>query len=475
MTARIGMALIVRDAATTIEACLASFARHVDHVAILDTGSTDDTPQLAAVLLEQIDGLDYTLKRGDWPGDFAEARRQAEQLLPPDLDWIGWADADDEIHGAEHLRQLADQAPPDISALVFDYDYAQDENGQCVCRLKRERLVRRGHGHWDGRVHEAQTIQGLVQQVPAGLVEWRHRKPLDQAGASNTRNLRILRAWVKAEPANPRVLMYLGTELMARGQWKPAIRYLRRYLQQVTTWDEERAQVHRKLAVCLANTGDPRGAVRVALDALAVLPSWPDSALTLAEAHYELREPAKAVHWAQVVLAGGTPDTLLIINPLDYLVQPHVVLAGAHAALGDTDRAIHHAEQVLAVQPGHPAIRNAYEGWRAGRKREQTASTFLACAEMLVQHDEQLKALDVLRSVPYYAIDHPRVVALRSALRERIDPLMDAAGYAERYRTGGTKPEDMTRSATSTSWRSATASPGCAFLLMGLEEQAAAA
>jgi Tfp pilus assembly protein PilF len=201
--------------------------------------------------------------------------------------------------------------------------------------------------------------------------------------------------------------MYLGTEQMARGQFRKAIPYLRRYLKQLTGWDEERAQVHRKLAVCLAQTGDAAGAVRVALDALTVLPSWPDSALTLAEAHYELREPAKAIHWANVVLAAGVPDTLLIVNPLDYLVQPHVVLAGAYAALGDTEQAIGHAEHVLRLQPGHATILPAYRGWLVGRKREHTASTFIACAQMLIGHDEQLKALDVLRSVPHYAIDEP--------------------------------------------------------------------
>jgi hypothetical protein len=60
------------------------------------------------------------------------------------------------------------------------------------------------------------------------------------------------------------VLGYLGTEEMARGELDEAEGYFRRYLDEKTGWDEERAQVHRKLAQVLmaqGRTGDA-GATR---------------------------------------------------------------------------------------------------------------------------------------------------------------------------------------------------------------------
>ena len=130
-----------------------------------------------------------------------------------------------------------------------------------------------------------------------------------------------------------------------------------------------------------------------------------------------------------------------------------------------------HAEQVLAVWPDHPAIGPAYQQWRAVRKRDQTAQTFLACADMLAQHDEQLKSLAVLNSVPVYAIDHPAIVARRSELRERLDPLFDPEGYARHYRSA-TKLEDMTPDDRVMVLGDAL--PRAGFLLTGLREQAEA-
>jgi tetratricopeptide (TPR) repeat protein len=429
----LSLCLIARDEEATLPHLLASVEGAFDEVILVDTGSRDSTirtfrmwaGQETRRAAERGEMFSFMVQAFEWRDDFAAARKHADALATGD--WIVWADADDVIRGAENLRPLAAQAQPDLAAYVAEYNYARDEHGNCICRLRRERLVRRFRGFWAGRVHEAQRIEGgSVAHVARDVLEWWHHKPLDHTVAANGRNLRILRSWVKDEPENPRVLMYLGTEELARHRTDRAIGYFRRYLKLKTGWDEERAQVHRKLAIALDQRGRHDEAIATALEAVRLLPTWPDSYLTLAEQHYALREPDKAIHWARQVLEHGVPETLLIINELDYQLAPHVILAGAHGALGDLDAAIEHAEHALELDPGHPAVGPAYMGWRARRKREQTARTFLAAAEMLVTHDEQLKARAVLDQVPHFAIDHPAVVAMRSQLAERIHTLEHA-------------------------------------------------
>jgi tetratricopeptide (TPR) repeat protein len=470
---KIGLAVIARNEAATLPGLLASIKGAFDQVVLVDTGSTDGTTDLFQEWAAQQDGLITTCQHFDWVDDFAAARIYADSLFHPTIEWFAWADCDDELHGAQHLRQIAAAAPPDLAAYVARYDYAQDSEGRCVCTLQRERLVRRGAGTWEGRVHEAQSLAGPVQAIDPALVEWRHRKPIEQATTSNDRNLRILRKWVRDEPDNSRVLMYLGTELLTRGDAKAAIRWYRRYLKQEPGWTEERAQVHRKLALAYIATRQPDKAIETALQALRLLPSWPDSALTLAEAHYELREIEKAEHWARHALAQGMPATMLIVNPLDYTVSPLVVLAGCASARGDVDEAIGLAEQVFAAQGAHPALVAAYPRWLTERKRDSTASTVLALADLLIAHDEQLNALTVLEAAPHYVRDHEQVVALRSMLRERLTPLYEPAGYLDRYQTGGSKPEDMTPDAQVIELGDHL--PRCAFLLRNLDEMAAAA
>ncbi|MGH2716655.1 MAG: glycosyltransferase [Thermoleophilaceae bacterium] len=464
----VGLALIVRDEEASLPTLLASVDGAFDQVVLCDTGSRDRT---IAVFEEW--ASDQSLKLGskvvtfEWTDDFAAARNFADSHLV--TDWTSWADADDQLRGAENLRALAAEAPDELLGFVANYQYAHDQHGNVLCSLKRERLVRRGASEWGGRVHEAQLVRGQMSEVGSDVVEWVHGKQPDE-GKSNTRNLRILRKWAKDEPTNPRVLAYLGTEEFTRGKPKRALPYFRRYLKLKTGWDEERAQVHRKLAICLGTLGEHRKAIATALEAIDLMPAWPDSYLTLAEAYHLEGEFAKSAEWAREVLRRGAPNTLLIINPLDYSFQPRLLLASALGGLGRVDEAIEMAEEALAIIPDHPPLREGYADWIGQRKREATARTWVAAAQQLVSHDEQLKALALLEdTVPYFARDHAMVVAARSELRERLAGLLEPDAYADHYRTGGSKPEDFVPDDRVEPICNAL--PRCRFLLEGLCEQ----
>lgn len=454
----VGLSLIARNEAENLPRLLRSIEGAFDRVVLLDTGSTDDTVEVFSswALRQETDGWGFDVAEFEWCDDFAAARIAADRLLytgtTEDLaepvvalcDVGCWADCDDTIEGAQNLRGLAASMPSSVAALIADYIYARDHLGNVVCTLKRERLVRAGHGEWVGRVHEAQLIHnGACMPVDPRTVKWVHHKGPD-AAPSSPRNLRILRAWVKEEPENPRVLAYLGTEEAAMGRHKRALGFFRRYLKTPADWDDERAQVHRKLVSCLIALDRAEEAMTVALDAFRVHPGWTDNFLSMAEACYSLGEHEKAIHWAKEVLRRGQPDTLLILGPLDYVLQPRVVLAGALGALGRIEEAVEVASEALRIMPDHGDLQRAMAHWRSVLKREQTAQTWAACAETLIEHDEQAKALVVLeQTVPYYADEHPRIVGVRSQLRERLAWVDDPDAYAHHYETGGSKEEDM--------------------------------
>jgi len=451
----IGLALIVKDEEESLPTLLLSIAGAFDQVVLVDTGSTDRTVEVFQEWACKQTGMIYKVARFTWVDDFAAARAHADSLLT--TTWTCWADADDRLEGAGNLRQIAAQAPDEVAAFVFDYAYAHDQHGNLICNLRRERLVRRGHGEWAGRVHEAQLVNGASQLVDPGVARWVHAK---RAHEPSDRNLRILNSWHEADPENSRVLMYLGVEEAARGNHEVAVRYYERYLSLLTGWDEERAQVHRKYACSLLALGRAQDAVETALAALMVIPHWPDSYLTLAEACYHLGEYEKAAAWARDVLRLGMPDSLLILNPLDYTFSPRIILAGALGTLGDIEQAITVGDEALALVPGHPDLQAAHLQWRRKRKTDQTAATFCGSARLLVSHDEPLKALALLDAVPHYAADHPDVVELRSLIRERVRPLLtDAAAHYESDTEDGMTDEF------------AASLPRAEFLRRGLTEQ----
>lgn len=462
-SARVGLALISKNEAERLPNLLNSIAGCFDRVVLLDTGSTDDTVKVFTdwCLDEHARGK-FTSQVGhvQWDDDFSRARIQADHLLvygspmldnehgDPLVDWRCWADCDDVIVGAENIRNLCATAQPGTVAYMVDYDYAQDPtNGACLSYLRRERLVKVGHSEWFGRVHEAQIIRGgAIQMLAPDVLLYRHNKQInaESAGSSNTRNLRILEKWLVDEPENPRVLGYLGVENALQDKHEVAISYYNKYLSLKTGWDEERAQIHSRLASSLMALERFEDSITVALDAFRVLPQWPDTPLRLAEAYLALGDNVKAEYWASSAMAMGAPQgTLLIVNPLDYTYQPRKLLAGALAAQGRVQEAVSIGKDALSIYVEH-GLYGAMQGWQADLKREHTASTYCMAADQLIAHDEQLKALTLLTEcVPVFAIDHPAVVAKRAFLRERIAWAFKPVDYTIHYEVGGSKPEDM--------------------------------
>lgn len=451
----IGLAIIALNEEESLPTLLVSIEGSFDRVVLLDTGSTDKTKDVFTAWARAQSGMTYSVGDFEWVSDFSLARIAADELLlgtgeTPLVDWKCWADCDDTIRGAEQLRKIVNNAPAEVLALVFGYDYAQHpETGITVCHLRRERLVRAGHGKWIGRVHEAQTIDGPISVVPDEVVQWvHHKQALDEnaAIASNERNLKILLDWAIEAPNDPRVLGYCGKELAAHDEHDRALEFYERYMQQPIGWSDERAQTYRHYARSLFALNRPVDDIeRLALEAMREHPRWPDTWLTLAECSLLREKLDNGVFYAQRALELGCPfDSMLIVNPLDYTAYPHRLIAGALGQGENFDEAIKHAELSLQINTGDAQLRQMWAGWKFGAKRIRTADTYAMCAEQLIAHDEQLKAKTLLEEcVPYFATDHPRIVQLRMFLRNRLAWVEDPEAFEDHYNTGGSKPEDF--------------------------------
>src|SRR3954447_25854590 len=204
----IGLALIAKDEAEVLPHLLATIAGAFDQVVLLDTGSTDGTSELFAdwVAREQLP-LGYVVERFAWRDDFAAARNAADALL--ETDWECFADCDDEIRGAEHLRAIAGNAPADCAEIRAFYGTAPEVAENLLAagispRALKERLHRRGTAEWTGRCHEFKhlTVPATIRRISADLVQWVHRRsPAEERSAA--RDMPICREWIRCEPDNP--------------------------------------------------------------------------------------------------------------------------------------------------------------------------------------------------------------------------------------------------------------------------------
>ncbi len=80
--------LIVRDEACVLGTCLGSIRDVVDEIVVVDTGSADDSVEIAR-------SFDALVERQAWTDDFAEARNKALDLAS--CEWILYIDADEEL------------------------------------------------------------------------------------------------------------------------------------------------------------------------------------------------------------------------------------------------------------------------------------------------------------------------------------------------------------------------------------------
>ncbi|WNJ97036.1 glycosyltransferase family 2 protein [Vibrio ruber] len=90
----LAVALIVKNEAKHLEACLKTVQGWVDEIVILDSGSSDETEQVARQFTDKF------FTNIDWPG-FGPQRRLAQSYV--ESDYVLWLDADERV--TPELRQ----------------------------------------------------------------------------------------------------------------------------------------------------------------------------------------------------------------------------------------------------------------------------------------------------------------------------------------------------------------------------------
>lgn len=206
-------ALIVRNEARCIRRCLDSVRPWVDRMVVVDTGSTDGTPDLARSAGAEVHHL-------DWPNDFSAARNHSLGLA--DADWTLVIDADEWIEaGGESLRNWI-AGPRRLGVIRID---SEAEGGGT--RNWITRLLPRG-ARYRGRIHEQ-----VVSDLPRERIDLHlgHDGYLEtQLAGKRDRNRPLLLADLADHPDDPYILFQLGAEAEGRDDHEAAIDWYARSL-----------------------------------------------------------------------------------------------------------------------------------------------------------------------------------------------------------------------------------------------------
>ena len=217
---RVSLCLIVRDESANLGACLDSAAGLADETIVVDTGSTDDTREIA-------------LRRGarvhefPWCDDFAAARNEA--LRHATGDWILSLDADDRIVPVSHSRLkrlLATLDGENIGYLMRVVSPAPD--GGPLFDVFHPRLFRRRDDvRWKYCVHEQigpsiQRSGGRLDITDIAILHTGYLRGVDIA-AKLQRNLRLMDKELERSPFDGFMLGCRGGTLVDLGRAAEAL------------------------------------------------------------------------------------------------------------------------------------------------------------------------------------------------------------------------------------------------------------
>lgn len=151
------LCMIVKNESAVLKRCLISIADIMDEIIIVDTGSTDNTKEIAAEFTDKI--YDYT-----WIDDFAAARNFA--FSKANMDYIYSADADevlDELN-RQRLMQLKELILPEIEIVQMHYITPPEYNTTAnFIREYRPKLYRRLRTFtWVDAVHETVRLEPVI-------------------------------------------------------------------------------------------------------------------------------------------------------------------------------------------------------------------------------------------------------------------------------------------------------------------------
>jgi glycosyltransferase involved in cell wall biosynthesis len=203
--------LIVKNEELLLPYCLRSIKDWVDEIVIVDTGSTDNTIEIAK-------GFGARVEQFDWCDDFGRAREFARRQV--NTDWLLWLDADDIVLNPEWLPHIVRHCNNNRADAAWS-TYEQDG----TCHQRRLQMFRTNRYRWKGVVHENPLpTKPHKSKHYVSELHVLHRKPLERCKASAEQYLKIL---LRKDPDNwlglAESFRFLGVRHQAeQNYWKAA-------------------------------------------------------------------------------------------------------------------------------------------------------------------------------------------------------------------------------------------------------------
>lgn len=253
----VALCMIVRDEAENLPVCLNSVRGLADEIWVVDTGSTDGTPELAQALGANV--LHFT-----WIDDFSAARNQGLELAQ--AEWILVLDADEQLVEEDKqiiLDALAREGTESVAAFILPIcsllgDGAEGKEMNYNVRLFRNRRSHR----YEGAIHE-QIAPSICRNSPemklvtlsARVLHCGYLAETIETKQKPARNLAIVERQLEKNPDDYYLQYHAAVCRYNLGQFEQSVAGLKLILQNATLDQSYVARSLKILVVTLRRLG----------------------------------------------------------------------------------------------------------------------------------------------------------------------------------------------------------------------------
>ena len=353
----LALVMIVRDEARSLERCIESARAWVDEIVVVDTGSTDATPEIARRLGASVGSF-------AWCDDFSAARNAALALA--EAPWRLVLDADEWITaGADSLAALRGVAPEFLGQISVASAFDDGQGGVGHAPSWLPRLLPRGV-RYAGRIHEQPN--SLLPRRRLDLVV-AHDGYLDAHKAKKAgRNERLLTLALGDTPDDAYLHYQLGKDRELREHFPTALPHYERALAGAGADAAWRHDLVVRTIFTLKRLG--RFEAGLAL-AETEMPRWqgsPDFFFTLGDLllDFAVATPARAAEllpmieasWLRALEIGEQPQLNDAVRGRGSFLAAHN-LAVLYEGQGDSAKALHWRERASGPSEAVGAVAGA--------------------------------------------------------------------------------------------------------------------
>ncbi|MGL5711462.1 MAG: tetratricopeptide repeat-containing glycosyltransferase family 2 protein [Paraclostridium sp.] len=340
----ISLCMIVKNEEDVIARCINSIKDAIDEIIIVDTGSNDNTIELALSLGAKV----YNYK---WNDDFGAARNYA--FSKATMEYIMWLDADDIIKEKDLKRilNLKKNFDTDIESVNMRYVVSIDKDGNESYVVKRNRIVKREIGfRWIGFIHEFLAVSNKVLYTDIQIFHQKEKEKTD-------RNIRIYKEALKnGVILSTRDKFYYSNELYHNGFYEEAIEAYNVFLQDPEAWIEDIKTALISLSKCYELIGNDKMRIDTLLSSFKYMTPRSDYCCEIGYYFLDKKEYNKAIHWYKLATDSNDKETIGLLDHGTYTWIPNLQLCVCYFNLGDYEKSNYYNEQAAKYVPSNSSV-----------------------------------------------------------------------------------------------------------------------